>query len=312
MVIRWLAADRYDLEGPWIYDHEYRPNLHTLGPAFESEGWLGFWDSFSLHVVAYHLSEPDRRFTTADLTAILAGLQVEPTFISIWGRLGGVAGPAGFVQEFEASEVETAEADVVDIASSDQLLSAKALRAARRANQAGYEAAISRVPLGPRHYEILDEWLKLHNVSKLHRSFAFGCVAAANCSQVDRIDVNRDGVLRGFGFLGRMGSSTVYLQGYFKAERGGRAGDSFFSRMVEDCIKNETKFLHLGYSGTEGLRRFKEKWGGETDRRSRYSQVVFVQSSYRRERPASLNARDEAIRQIRWLAQPETPTLSGG
>lgn len=41
-----------------------------------------------------------------------------------------------------------------------------------------------------------------------------------------------------------------------------RASDMIMDTCIDYCKENSIKYLHLGYSGTESLLRFKSKWGG--------------------------------------------------
>jgi len=289
----------FNLQGFWVYEHEIRPHSILFGIPAKHDGWISYDDGYALHVAAYRLCDPDA-ILTSDTLAQIAHERLHGerrAAVSVWGRLDLALDYALPGYECVYREPKASSADVADLS----LIGPDALRAARRASALSYFTEVAESPLQPSHFAIMDRWVETHKVSRPHRAFAIACLESHQRGDVLRLDVRCRGNLEGFGLVSfPTPSDAVYLQGFLLNRPGSRAGDSLVSRIIQVCQAANIEKLHLGYTGTEGLRRFKTKWGGKEDHRTRYKELVLVS------RPANLVAsglelKERAIRAVRWL-----------
>jgi hypothetical protein len=61
---------------------------------------------------------------------------------------------------------------------------------------------------------------------------------------------------------GAMAFATYVLGCHSKRHYVPGASDLLFAKMVALAVEHGKSYIHLGLGGHEGVRRFKEKWGG--------------------------------------------------
>ena len=194
---------------------------------------------------------------------------MRPGYVSLWGRLdpGLRGGQAGYIERQFLGWGETAAADVVHLADVDPLALPDARRAAARSARAGYRATLGGLDQTVSHLRLMDHWLDTHPVSRLHRVYALQCMSAQQAGEVERYDVHVEGRLAGFGIVSfPTASDAVYLQGFFERRPGAGATDCLLAEVVRRCHESGVERVHLGYTRTDGLRRFKLGWGGAESR----------------------------------------------
>jgi hypothetical protein len=291
---------REALDGFWVYEHEVRPHSGLYGVADVLDGWISYDDGYALNVAAYRLGDPDSVLGEKDLFAIIDSRrdEVRRDVVFVWGRVDLTCNYAKNGYTVALSREQSASADVADLAASPDPCPA-AVRAARRARDLGYSCEVSDSELQTEHLRVLDHWLGTHEVIRMHRAFALECLESHRRGEILRLDVRREGRLQGFGLLSMSSPrDAVYLQGFLRNEPGSRAGDCLLDHMTQLCRSAGVQKLHLGYTASDGLRRFKAKWGGVEDKRTRYSELVLTANS---QEYGGLPAKDRSIRVARWL-----------
>jgi hypothetical protein len=287
--------------GFWVYEHDVRPHSVLYGPFAEHNGWISYDDGYALHIAAYRLGDPEAHLMPDTFVRVVQDrLRGERrAAVSVWGRLDLALDYALPGYTCVHREAKAASADVADLTSTET--SQDAVRAARRAAQLGYVTEVSESPLQPEHFSVMDRWVATHKVTRPHRAFALACLESHQRGYVLRLDVRCHGKLEGFGLLSfPTRHDAVYLQGFLLNRPGSRAGDSLLDHMVRQCREAGVEKVHLGYTGTESLRRFKAKWGGRADLRTQYKELVLVDHSVD-PFATGVEPKERSIRAIRWL-----------
>lgn len=298
-----LSNERWELPAFWVYDHEYRAHTLIYGNASVVDGWLHYCDGSSLHVCGHHITAPGRAFTARDLDALLASLDYAPQYVNVWGTLGADLEqlPDWPVRQLTQEDVW---AEVATLPEQGGYPTSEAGRAARSAHSAGYRCNISAdTAMTPQHYLILDNWYADHYVARADRAYTLGCIQAHALGYTERVDISREGTLEGFAYITQTSpDDLVYLLGFFHRAPAARSGDSFMAFLFDQARLRHCTSVHLGYSFDENLRRFKRKWGGVTDSRTKFDQIILTSPST--ETPPTLLPREAAIRHLRWMASP--------
>ncbi len=133
--------------------------------------------------------------------------------------------------------------------------------------RAAREAAVeSGNRIGEDHLELIDEFLERERpgprIERLFRSMA--AYTAGSMSSVVLTARHRSGQVTGFYVvdLDAERFATYVVGCHSKRQYVPGASDLLFSEMVTLAREHGKEFIHLGLGVNEGIRRFKEKWGG--------------------------------------------------
>jgi hypothetical protein len=254
-----------------VYDHEWLHYSAFLGEPYLINDVLAYFDGMFLYICAFPLSDTHRELDIAEIEVILAS---RPEFtdaqaVDIWGRFEI---PQSITQLngnkhslVEATEYSTNLHDrIVEVQNFD-LRSERAARLAINASKnQGLSSRIHQPQIfSARHLSLIEAWRQSHAVNPIHATIVSLTPALLRRADTYIIEALADGELRGFAIASMPATNiAVYLQGFFRKRPGDRAGDSVMQALLEHCRHEGVSRLHLGYSPTISLSRFKEKWGG--------------------------------------------------
>lgn len=252
-----------------LYDHDWRFWAAFLGEPFLVRDHLVYFDGLLLHICAFGLSA----MRTMDLDLLIPILREPPwdgrlEALRLWGQLDESL-KSGGLQDFgliEWANYDGIDCDVsIDIPQFSYAKNRRA-RLARNAarNQGLHCRAVDRRFLTADHIDVLRDWVSDHEVSRAATHIAAVAAAALLHPHVNGIEVFRRDRVVAFAIVSEIGKSRGALLQSFSGDlgRASRAGDSVMIGALELAGRLKWKTLHLGYSGSRGVLRFKEKWGG--------------------------------------------------
>jgi hypothetical protein len=257
-----------------IYDHEWRAYLPTLGEPFLFGDFLAYFDGTVAYLCTYALGDTGRVLSSAEVKALLAGRDelAGARAIVIWGRfeapptisLGGEE-PLECVMQLDYDD------DLVDsVVDLDQFFSpdrTRMPRAYRVACKSPLKVTTHRIEqLGPEHLAVMDFWAASHAVLPIHASFARGVTEYVREPSMYVTEARLEGRLLGFAVISISAPDhAVFLQNFNHRASGLPVGDAIYASMFHFATERGVRHLHLGYSATPGLLRFKRKWGPLVD-----------------------------------------------
>lgn len=254
-----------------LYDHNWRFYAQFLGEPFLLGQLLCYFDSRILYVCCFPLDDPWREVSLPELEAVVfrpgtfAGteaidlwgrIQEPPTYVSLGGRGLSRVKEVGYDDDLRDHAL-----DVTNFSYAYQ-------RAARLARNAALNRGLStmivqREYLNAEHIECIEEWFGFHTVHPTHSSFALSVGGLLRDPQVYLVEGYQRSSLAGFAIISLLGEEEASLNlAFYRSSLFPRVADAVMAKIIEFLRGQGRRRLFLGYSSTEGLRRFKTKWGG--------------------------------------------------
>jgi hypothetical protein len=254
-----------------IYDHEWRAYAPVLGEPYRIDDYLLYFDGTILYLCAYALGNPARVLTAGRLADLIGRVAVSPApeAVVIWGRFEplasinptGVTYPLASVMQinYDDSAVDT----LIDFAAPN----AQRERMRDRARRNALTTTVRQYrELSAQHLRLITEWAANHDLSSFHAAFATGVAFYVRDPRVYIVEASREEELVGFAVISLVSANrAVFLQNYNLRCPGFAVGDAVYGAMLDFVSEKHVQYLHLGYSATPGLMRFKRKWGGNFD-----------------------------------------------
>lgn len=270
-----------------IYDHDWRWYANFLGEPYLIGDNIVYFDGTVIYVCAFslkdlqseiaiekigHLLSSNTAFQSASGIDIWGRFPVPPEEIQIWDKI------------FKQYSFADYQANNRDVAICIKDFNYENLRKARLAMNAVRNKGLTMRVLKKdffsyRHIQLLEHWFETHNISNTHSAFAISVFSFAKQEDVLVIESCIGNELKGFAILSLAGRRrAVISQAFFQNEPGQRYADSAMVEAIAYCERNNTEYLHLGYSQTKTLLEFKKKWGANW-KGPPYREVFYTNSS---------------------------------
>ncbi len=233
---------------------------------------LAYSDGVLLWVCAYQLGDSWHEYSAESVEALARSVPAQPEGVVVWGRfeasrevhLNGVSHPLASFADYTPDVFDVA----VDLASFSYSTFDKARLARNAAANRGVRVGVRRLDwLQAEHLALIHSWRQTHDVAPLLTSWTTALPAlirAAGTVVVEARDPS--GALQGFAVVSLpTPQAAVLVQAFLRKGTGNRAGDAIYAATIELLMEQGVRRLHLGYSETESLLRFKRKWGAAID-----------------------------------------------
>lgn len=233
---------------------------------------MAYFDGVLLYVCAYRIGDPWKEASRREIEAVL---QAQPEFsmaqgVCIWGRykplpavtLGeGRRLPCAVFRDYDPLFVDA----VVDLGVFNYETHKKARLAVNAVERSDLQlTVVRRGALLGEHLALIAEWASTHSVSQRSAGVLVGLPIHVKEPHVRVVECRWRESLMGFAVVSLMGDhSAIFTQGFSRRVQGLRIGDAMYSAMLGCAVESGLRRLHLGYSATEELLRFKMKWGAQ-------------------------------------------------
>jgi len=266
-----------------IYDHEWRAYVPTLGEPFLLGGLLAYFDGTVVYLCAYPLGDPHRVVPGEEIARLLS---TQSEFAGaraavVWGRfeappsisIGDDEPLASVMRLGYDDEAFDSVVDLPRFFSPERRM----LRAYRVARDSPLETTTRQLTqLQPEHLALIAAWAESHSISSIHASFACGVAEYVSEPSMYVTEARLEGRLLGFAVISLASADhAVFLQNFNHRLSGVPVGDAVYAAMFHFVAERSVTYLHLGYSATPGLLKFKRKWGATTDQPP-YSEAGFT------------------------------------
>jgi len=268
-----------------IYDHEWAFPACYLGEPFLVGNCLAYYDGRAVNLAAFPVDEPGRQLSVGQVCAALDELPLwrTPDLLHIWGQFEASAEIMVRGHRLRLSSDDSARryggAFSLDIEGHDLVGLPEARKAIRAAANKGLSATVRRAEyFTADHFRLIEEWVRTRPIGLPSVSAATGLPAYVRNGHVELLEILRDGNCCGFGVLAMPTSTDAVLVASF-SERypGARIEDRLMAEAIELCRTRGLRRLHLGYTGTASLARFKRKWGARQSGPD-YADVVYCRN----------------------------------
>lgn len=278
------TQENYIYRSAYLYDHDWQFWSEFLGEPFLIDDCFAFFDGEILSICTFSLSDPSYEAHLQDIERILKSAPqfAAATGLRLWGRLrfGRDTKIAQHYRCIEWFDYYESDCDLAIPLGEFSYATNRGARLARNAAQnKRMDARISKLQyLTTEHIAIIKEWIESNRVSRPAASIALSTQGLVKLPHVYVAESHCGDSLLGFSLISLPGQQlAVLLQSFMRVIPGSRIGDSLMVQAIEFSRKQNIARLHLGYSATESVRRFKEKWGA-TWRGPGYRYVAFSSS----------------------------------
>jgi hypothetical protein len=252
-----------------VFDQEWSFYSTSRGEPFLVDDFLVYFDGVFLCVCAFRLNDV---WSEASLSQIQSAINAVPQFaqaqgICLWGRHvpieGLVLGNGELLTREKFNDYDESFVDaVVDLRDFDYANQRKARLAANAVAKGDlHHEVVQRKSLQAEHFALIQEWANGHDVSPRSAGVLTGLPRHVCEDHVHLVECRLNGSLVGFAVLAVIGERAVFSQGFSRRIDGERVGDALYAQMIAFAKEQDLSHLHLGYSPTTSLTRFKEKWG---------------------------------------------------
>jgi hypothetical protein len=253
-----------------VFDHEWSFYASSRGEPFLVGDFLVYFDGVLLCVCAFRLGDA---WNEASIQQIQGAVEAVPEFalaqgMCLWGRYVSIDA----VELSDGKRLErTAFKDydetfvdaVIDLGDFDYSRHRKARLAANAVAKGDLRSAVvQRDALLAEHFALIQDWANGHDVSPRSAGVLAGLTQHVCQDHVYLVECRLDGSLVGFTILALVGHRAIFSQGFSRRIDGERIGDALYAKMIAFAKERDMSHLHLGYSPSSNLVRFKEKWGG--------------------------------------------------
>ena len=252
-----------------VFDHEWSFYSTSRGEPFLVGDFLIYFDGVFLCICAFRLGEVWAEVSHSQVQSALEEVpgSASAQGLCLWGRHDPIKaltlGDGRLLKRVAFNDYDESFVDaVVDLRSFDF----GCLREARLAANAVARGSLSceivqRRSLRAEHFALIQDWANGHEISPRSAGAVAGLPRHVCEDHVHLVECRLGGSLVGFAVLALVGRSAVFSQGFSRRINGQRVGDALYSRMIAFGKERDMLRLHLGYSPSPGLIRFKEKWG---------------------------------------------------
>jgi hypothetical protein len=260
-----------------IYDHEWRAYAPLLGEPYLVDGYLLYFDGIVVYVCAYRLGDTTQVLSETAIKDTLRGCPqfADARAIVIWGQFDAplhINHPGDKTNEplkrVMFVEYDTTSRDsVIDIAAFDHTHARWPRAACNKVRRSALVATTTQQDaLHAEHLGLIDEWSSEHAIEPFHAALAASVAYYIRDPCMYLTEARLDGRLVGFAVLSMSSHRhAVFLQNFNSRQAGLPIGDAIYAEMLRFAREHDANFLHLGYSATPGLLRFKRKWGARCD-----------------------------------------------
>jgi hypothetical protein len=266
------------------YEHEYRFFSGYLGEPFLFRDCILYFDGEVLNVPAFTLRNSSARFDLQSINDFLdeQSIDVSPRLVHVWGDFFPkpmlVFGENRLdLFNHEDVQIEHEGEYTIDIRTFDPAATAELRKTIRKVRESDLRCIVSKVDeLTWRQLSLISNWterLKPGTAGGMAGASIAGFVRSNDCYVVSAILNNQ---VVGFSVFSLPDSvRAVNLMSFSLRIEKLRIDDALAYRTIQHCDQLGVKRVHLGYSGSESLSRFKRKWGARQTGAS-YRQAIYT------------------------------------
>lgn len=252
----------------YAYDHDWRFYWSFLGEPFLIGDLLVYFDGTILYIAAFPLDDPKRVVREREVADIASLSQFRACrCVDVWGRFeapDAIVVGSTVLERFDESGYDANPiASVIDVSGFDLGDHREARKAVNRARNKRYSSRASNADgLTARQIVLIEEWRRDHDLGPIAVSIAAAIPAYVRWNNVETIEATLGDDVVGFGLVSFVAPHAAVLsQSFLLKSPGGVAGDVVFHGAISLCKQRGVRELHVGYSSTDSLIRFKKKWG---------------------------------------------------
>lgn len=257
-----------------IYEHNWQFYQELLGEAVLLDDVLAYCDGSGLYLSAFPLSDARASLTAPQvLDALQAAFRRFPeagiAFINIWGRFEDL--PAGCSSEDGTDYVLAEQSDyyeamfetIFDVEDFDRNRAKSAAKRLRNLRNSGISTEMLGVAgLSHAHLQIIERWMRMHEVSMVHREFFYTLKSYVGRDGVHVCEARKEGALVGLSIVAIVSDDRLVALNSFPMRAPGlKAGDALFAATIDFARQHGLRWIHRGYSANETLLHTKESWG---------------------------------------------------
>jgi hypothetical protein len=269
-----LAQDQIEIisKGFGVYDHDWRFYAEFLGEPYFINDVLVYFDGEIVFICAFPVGDVWREMSVEEIEAILnsKGEFQRAKGVDVWGRLSNMSEElrvgSGSLAQSARFDYDPHYFDVaISVENFDYQANFKARLARNAAANQGLTTQVTqRSNFTARHIQLIRHWMSTHDVSAIHTSFAIAINSFIKQHDVYLVEVYEREDLNGFAVISLpTEDKAVMTQCYFENRPGKRFADSTMAACLEFAGSRGIRRLHLGYSASDSLLRFKRKWGAD-------------------------------------------------
>ena len=251
----------------WVYEHNWSHYASFLGEPFLLEDALVYFDGKVLYISSFPVGSPLGGLGDQSLVKIISNPRfIGASVVDVWGtydRSGALAATAGRLEEVSFTPPGQNGEATLNLREFDYANDRSARIALKKASQRGHSHIVThRESLTLSHMSVMENWASRVEVPTLVRWATLSLARTVGKPDVFLAESYVDDILVGFSVFQIVNQAKAVNYGLC-IERGNglRAGDDLMAAMVEFLMSSSVVTLHLGYSSTPSLLRFKLKWG---------------------------------------------------
>lgn len=245
----------------------------TLGEPHLLDDVLLYTDDVVTHVCAFPLGNAARELSPSDIERLVELLPTDYLrAINVWGRF--TAAPEQLRirgRVFERRQFADYSPHRVELAIPIDLQTLEKEAAIRRVvskirRSALETEVVARPHLSAAHLRLIREMLATHDVIPFDVALILSIPALVRDPDTLLVEVRRERQLKAFAILWLPATDrAVSAWSFSRHEPGARYADAAMEASIRFCAANGKRYLHLGYSETEGIWNFKKKWGATVE-----------------------------------------------
>lgn len=260
---------KYIEEHFYVYDQNWRMYQNYLGEPFLVENCLVYYDGRILYICAFPF-EKDMCVNLFNVYNKFMNIIPNGTIeiIDIWGNCN----TESFLLNnknavlFDYTPRNSLCFDSIVNINSFSLTDQKKARLSYNAfkNKCIQNRVVKLTTLSYQHIKLMEHFVKTHKLEGPHLTIFSSIANLIHDPKTYIVESYKDNIILGFAVLMKVSNNNaVYCLACYDNET--RAADSTMYACIDFCKSNNIKFLHLGYSASESLLKFKQKWGGSKD-----------------------------------------------
>jgi len=280
------SESRLVAEGFGVYEHDWRYFSSFLGEPFLVGNLLAYFDGSFLYICCFPLGDVETEVSADELMHVASQQEFQAAgAVDVWGRFAAVDTlrlQSRRLPRIKYTDYAPSSFDVyIDLRTFDR----QDVRGARLAwnavrNRGVVGRATSLDYLDAEHVVLVEDWLRAHDISSVHASIVAGLTAEIRAQQAVVFEaLADDGAIIGFAITTVCSRDVAVLHHLFSNNaKGSRAADCLLGTAIDFFQNQGIRRLHLGYSYTSSLLRFKRKWGAVNEC-PRYREAFYTDSS---------------------------------
>lgn len=258
-------------EGFGLYEHDWTFAACYLGEPFLIDDCLAYFDGRTINVAAFPVGNVRGVISHGALSNIVERLSSENALelVHVWGRFEVV--PEIVTRSATLSQVDPNIATeyggefTIKLGNHDLAVLPEAKKAARAIKNKRIRVTVGQHEIfRSDHYRLVEEWVRTRPIGPPSVSAMAALPAYVRNPHVSLIEAYSDNKMRGFGVISTpTARDGVLIATFSERYPGARIEDQLMLSAIEFCKARNISTLHLGYSGTDSLTRFKLKWGAK-------------------------------------------------